>query len=182
MEADWEKEVKKEETRLKRVYSRRKKAGTLPFMEIRHLTPEEEKEQPNLLGQVRVINPLVPHSVKEITLKQSLGPKKLGPVLAHEIGHIKYPWYSYPEPPGAAKETKEADRARREAELDTEWLFNELVANYYALTIRPGDKSIVNFIKLDKKDAKRAGIPSLYISRIDEVARSRVDYKGQEVR
>ena len=182
MEVGWEEEVRKEQARLKRVYSRRKKAGTLPFTEIRYLTPEEEKEQPNLLGQVRVTNPLVPYSVREVILKRSLGTKKLGSVLAHEFGHEKYPWYSFPEPPEAREETKEAGRTRREAEIDTEWLFNELVASYYALTVRPGDKSIINFIKLDKKNAEKVGVPSLYISRIDQVARTRVGYKGQEIR
>ena len=168
------------------------------MIRVRYMTPEEEKEQPGTRGMVKTnistrrLGPVpryrqrrnlrIPKPV-EVLIKKSGNKKEEAFVFAHEIGHTKHgvPWDIAQEP----KEHKTLKARFRQIDreslrLGVLSLFAELCADYYALTVRPGDRMAIEHAKGVAESYTKDMTPE-QIRRIDLVARNRVSYTGKSI-
>jgi len=133
---------------------------------LRFMTPEEEQWYSSYTG-------FAGEKDKEIVLRRGYPPKSMGRTIRHELGHLEYPLEITFGP----------------VEEPTDWedfyvkdLFRELGASYFALKRVPRDPDTRYLIRKHKKQARKDGLTSSMIARIDKVARERVGYTGREVR
>ena len=134
-------------------------------IQVEYMTREEEDYFSRLTTGVADTFPK--QGPRSIHLKESESTEGKARTFVHELGHIKFPVHKRDKVPGY---------------LPAYWLFSELCANYFELSVGRGDSYLTKLdINHDKLKASTYGLSDKQISRLDELARGRVGYRGEGI-
>ena len=142
---------------------------------VRYKT-EEEKEKYSFQGFAG--------EPESIVIEEELDPKRKGFVLAHEIGHVRFPVQRKRLSVAERRKLSDKDYIRYCAETDVTGLLDELYADYFVL--KESD-SVYNKREARKhirwiKSTFTRSLSPIQIKRLDAVARRLVDYEGPEIK
>ena len=141
---------------------------------VGYMTAEDIENFPQWAG---LVTEDLEGSIEAIRVHPKLPIERKGQVLAHELGHVRYPtkanigvWDYF------------GRDAKRSAYGRLEYIFGELGANYYELKLHPYSTAAKENIKYWKGEAFALGLSRGQINRLDRLAKRRVDYTGRSVR